>query len=155
RDVPDVAAGNLQPPGQPWQVEIRIDGSIWREYVLPDRQPNVFIGKGKVDHEAHTPQECLVHVLLHVRRQDYSAGELFDLLKQKSDFTIGVAIVRIPYLGTLSEQGISFVDKQDGVGSLHFLEQPLQVLIGFADILALNGGEIRGDQVQADLCGQN
>ena len=57
-------------------------------------------------------------------------------LQQVGDLDVGVAVVGVRDLRALAEQGVGLVEEQDRVGAVGGGEDPLQVLLGLADVLA-------------------
>ena len=46
--------------------------------------------------------------------KDGHAGEGFQALQKVRDFDVGVAVVAVLDLGTLAEEGVGFVEEEDG-----------------------------------------
>jgi len=96
------------------------------------------IREWKIDNEMHAAKKRLVDILPEIGRQNRYPFILLHLLQEITDLDIRVAIVRILYLRPLAEQGIGFVEEQDGVRGLCLHKNLVEVLLGLADILADN-----------------
>src|SRR6266702_1494321 len=65
-----------------------------------------------------------------------------DALQQVIDLHVTIAIVRIGRGSTLAKEGISLVEKQDCRSAFGGVEDPAQVLLRLADVLADDAAEV-------------
>ena len=82
------------------------------------------------------PAEGLVDVLAEVRGEDHHAVVLLHALEEVRDFDVRVPVVRVLDFRALTEQRVGFVEEEDGVAALRRPKHPLEVALGFADVLA-------------------
>ncbi|MNW16126.1 hypothetical protein D3C71_2148690 [compost metagenome] len=61
---------------------------------------------------------------------------LLHFLEQVRRLNVRIFIVGVLHFGTLAEQRVRFIEEQYGIAKLRFLEDFVQVLLGFADVLA-------------------
>ena len=94
------------------------------------------IGEGELDRHVQTADKGVVHVLAQVGRQDDDTIVLLNALQEIANLDIGVAIVGVLHLRALTEQRVRFVKEQDAIAALRGIEDPLQVLLRLADVLA-------------------
>ena len=59
------------------------------------------------------------------------------------------------HLGAFSKNGISLIEKQDRVGGLSFLKNPVQILFCLSDVLADDLGKVYLVQVKLQFMRQN
>jgi hypothetical protein len=76
-------------------------------------------------------------------------------LQQVADFDVGVAVVAVLDLGALAEQGVGFVEEQDGAAVFGGVENLAQVLLGFADVFADHGRQVDAVEVELQGVGQH
>src|ERR1700674_2017140 len=89
----------------------------------------------EVDDEAEAPHKCLIEVTLAVGRKDRDSVELLHPLEQVVDFDIGETVVRVLDLSPLSEQRVRLIKQKHDVGTLTWVEDLFETLLGFADVL--------------------
>ena len=135
-DVLDVAARELEAAGEEVEVHVVGDGRGVGEVSPPEAIAVGLLGKGKLDRQAHPPEESLVDVLPQVRGEDDNALELLDALEQVTRFNVGVAVVRVLDLGALAEERVGLVEEEDGVRVFGLREDAREILFGLADVLA-------------------
>ena len=75
-------------------------------------------------------------------------------LQQVVDLDVGVAVVAVFDLAALAEQGVGLVEEQDGAAIFGGVEEPAQILLGFADVFADDGGEVDAVEVEAQFVGK-
>jgi hypothetical protein len=85
-----------------------------REHAAPQPLALCFVRQRELDHVVHAPRERLVDVVAEVAGEDHRTLLRFQLLQQVGHLDVGVAVVRVPNLGTLAEQGVGLVEEQDG-----------------------------------------
>ena len=127
-DVLDVAAGKLYPAREPVEINVVVERSLRWKCGLPDKPAILLIWKRELDDEAHSADECFVHVLAQIRRQNSDALILFHLLQQVADLDIGVAVVSVLDFRPLAEQRVRLVEKQNRVARLRRVENPTRVV---------------------------
>ena len=86
---------------------------------------------------------------LQVGRQDGQAAIGLHPLQQVADLDVGVAVVAVLDLAPLAEEGVGLVEEEDRAAVLGRVEDPAQVLLGLADVLADHAGQVDPVQVQA------
>ena len=69
-DVADVAAGQLELPGEEVEVDVVAGGAVVRQVALPQPAPVRLVGQREVDDDVEPAHERLVDVAAQVRRQD-------------------------------------------------------------------------------------
>src|SRR5713226_9090495 len=134
RNIPDVAAGNLQ-AREKAEVQI-VFGGLRRKDLLPDAHPLFGIRKREIHQEAQPAQESLVKQGLHIGSQDGKTAIVFHPLQQIVHLDVGVSIMAVPHFTAFAEEGIRFVEEQDGAALLSCVKDLAQVLLRFAYVLA-------------------
>ena len=66
------------------------------------------------------------------------------------DLDVRIAVVRIVHLAAFAEQGVGLVEEQDRFGAGDFSEDPIEVLLGFADVSRNDRREIDSKNRHAD-----
>ena len=87
--------------------------------------------------------------------QDRQPAERLHPLQQVADLEVGVAVVAVAHLGALAEQRVRLVEQQHRAAVLGGVEQPREVLLGLADVLAHHLAEVDHDEVEAQLAGDH
>jgi hypothetical protein len=144
-DVADVAAGHVE-LGEALDVQFAGWG-LWGKDALPDGFALGYAGKGKIDSETQAALKGLVHGGLEIRGEDGEPLKVFHALQQIADLDVGVAVMAVPGLGTLAEQSVALVEEQQDAAFLGSVEDLLEILFGFTDVLAHHGGEIDAVEV--------
>src|ERR1043166_5654209 len=151
RDVFDVAAGEPYGARQRAELHVVAERGFGGEDRAPDAPPVLLVGERELDDDAHAAHESLVHVLPEVRGEDGDAVELFDLLKEVSDFDVGEAVVRVLNLRALAEERVGLVEEEDGVAALRLAEDAVEVLLRLADVLADDLREVDLEEVEPEF----
>src|ERR1700693_3017927 len=125
-----------------------------RKHLAPDGLTLRSIWEGKVHGEAKPALEGRVQRRLQIGRQDGETLVFLHALQQVSDFDVGIAVVTIAYLATLTEQCVGFVEQQEHAALLRRVEDLFQVLFGFTDVLADHCREIDTVEVEPKLPGE-
>ena len=76
-------------------------------------------------------------------------------LEQVRALDVGVPVVRVAHLAALAEDRVGLVEEQHRVDPAGLGEDPLEVLLGLADVLVDDRGEVDRVQVQAELGGDH
>ncbi len=121
----------------------------------PQRQPLLDVREGEVHHEVQAPGEGLVDVGPQVGGEQGDAVEGLQALEQVGALHVGVLVVCVLDLGALAEDGVRLVEEQHGVGAVGLREDPLQVLLGLADVLVHHRRQLHHVQVQAQVGGDH
>ncbi len=153
--VADVAACEFEALCKLFELQIRITRDIGGKESLPDAKAVGLFGKWEIYGELQTAGEGVVQVGPQVGGQDGHAVIRFHALEQVTDFNIGVAVVGVFDFGTFAKERVRFVEKQDGVAGFCLGKDAFQILFGFADVFADDGGEVNFEQVQPQLGGDN
>src|SRR5438045_4155636 len=95
-----------------------------------------------MDGEGQSTDERIVEIGAQISSEYGDSVVLLHFLQQIGNLYVRVAVVRIAYLRAFAEKRIGFVKKQDAVGVLGRSEDPVQVLLGFADVLADHTGQV-------------
>ena len=149
RDVADAAAGDVE-PREPRVVE-PARRRLRREDAAPDRLALRRIRHGEVHDEAQAALEGAIERGLLVAREDRQAAVGLDALQQVAHLDVGVAVVAVPDLAALAEQRVGLVEEQDRAAVLGGVEEPGEVLLRFADVLAHDRGEIDAVELEMQL----
>src|SRR4051812_33235228 len=136
RDVLEIPPGQLQLPGQEIEVDVRTERRLRRKERRPDLPSMRLVREGEFHADLQSPQERLIEVLAKVGGEDGQAVVLLHPLEEVADLDVGEAIVGILDLRALAEQRIGLVEEEDGVGLLCGGEDPLEILLRLADVLA-------------------
>ena len=126
-------------------------GDPGAEGVPPDPLALGRAGKRELDHEAQAAQERGVERRLHVRREDRQPAVRLHALQQVVDLDVGVAVVAVLDLAALAEQRVGLVEEQDRAAVLGGVEQPAEVLLGLADVLADHRRQVDPVEVEVEL----
>ncbi len=105
--------------------------------------------------EGESPEEGLIEMGPEVGGEHGNAVVRLHPLEEIADLDIGVPVERIIPFGAAPEQGIGFVEEKDAVRALGGGEDPLEVLLRLADVLADHGGEIHPEEVDAEFVCQH
>ena len=84
------------------------------EAALPQRQPGGLVGQREVDDHVEPAGERVVEVGPQVGCQHGQAVEGLHSLQQVGALDVRVTVVRVAYLAALAENGVRFVEQQDG-----------------------------------------
>ena len=84
-----------------------------------------------------------------------SAVERLHPLEQVGDLDVRVAVARVLDLGALAEQRVGLVEQQDAVHAVGLGEDPVEVLLGLADVLVDDGREVDDVEVEAEVAGDD
>ena len=117
--------------------------------LAPDLFPRGGIRLWKIDDEPQPPQEGRIEVLAQIRRQDSEARICLHALQQKCDLDIRVTVMSVLDFTAPAEQGISLVDEKCGAGLFSIGEDPVDVLLGIADIFADDSGQVDAEDLNA------
>ena len=148
--VADAAAGDAQ-PRERRRRRGRRSASARGRRAARSRARCARVGERERDDEAQPPQERGVERLLHVRRQDREAAVGLHALQQVADLDVGVAVVAVLDLGPLAEERVRLVEEQDRAARLGRVEDPPQVLLRLADVLADDLAEVDAVEVEVEL----
>ena len=121
----------------------------------PERRRSSSSGIGKSTTASSRRSERLVDVGAQVRRQDGQAVERLHPLQQVGDLDVGVAVARVAHLGALAEERVGLVEEQHAVDAVGLGEDPVEVLLGLADVLVDDRGEVDDVEVEAELAGDD
>ena len=121
------------------------------EAAVPQRAAVRGVGQREVDDHVEPAGERLVDVGAQVGGQDGEAVEGLHPLQQVGALDVGVAVVRVPDLRALAEDRVGLVEEQHGVDAGRRREDPLEVLLGLADVLVDDGGQVDDVQVEAEV----
>jgi len=150
-DGSDVAARQLE-PGEELVVE-SLDRGRLGEDRLPDGPANLLLGSLERDGVVDAPHERAVDVRLVVARQQDDAVVGLDPLEQVVDLHVRVAVGRVGDRGPVPENGVGLVEQQNRVGVFGLGENLFEVLLGLADVLAHDRGEVDLVQFHAGVGG--
>ena len=120
------------------------------EALLPQHSSLGDVGEGEVDHGVEAAGEGLVDVGAQVGGEDREAVEGLDALQQVRNLDVGVAVVRVTHLRALAEEGVGLVEEQHAVDPVDLGEDPLEVLLGLADVLVDDRGEVDRVELEAE-----
>lgn len=123
--------------------------------VPPQREPLPGVGEREVDHQVQAPGERLVDVGAQVGGEQRDAVEGLQPLEQVGALHVGVLVVRVLDLRPLPEDGVGLVEEQYGVGAVGLGEDALQVLLGLADVLVDDRGELDDVEIEAEFGGDD
>ena len=84
-----------------------------------------------------------------------SAVEPLHPLQQVGDLDVGVAIVGVLDLGALAEDRVGLVEEQHAVDAVGLGEDPVEVLLGLADVLVDDRREVDHVEVEAEVAGDD
>ena len=154
-DIADIAARQFEAAGKERQIDVRRLGQVHREEGLPDAHPVVFVGEGEIHNELHPPGKGFVHIGAQIGSQNRHPVVLLHPLQQIADFHIGVAVVGILHFRALAEDGIGFVEEEDGAAALGFVEDAPQIFFRLANKLAHNRREVQFVEVQPQIAGDD
>ena len=87
--------------------------------------------------------------------EDRQAVEGLHALQQVGALDVGVAVVGVAHLAALAEHRVGLVEQQHAVDARGLGEDLLQVLLGLADVLVDDRGEVHPVQVQPQLAGDH
>ena len=130
-------------------------GNPGRRCRAHSRRRSGLLGHREVDDRVEPPGERLVEVGAQVRGQDRDAVEGLHALEQVGDLDVGVAVARVLDLGALAEERVGLVEEQHGVDPVGLGEDPVEVLLGLADVLVDDGREVDDVQVEAEVAGDD
>ena len=111
----------------------------------------LLVGHREVDDRVEPARERLVDVGAQVRGEDRDAVERLHALQQVGGLDVRVAVVRVAHLGALAEQRVGLVEEQDAVDLVGLGEDLVEVLLGLADVLVDDRGEVDRVEVEAEL----
>ena len=106
--------------------------------LLPYSISMLNVGSRELHREMHTSKKRIIDILTQIGSENHKSVELFDALQQIVDLDVRIPIVGILNLGSLSEQGVRFIEEKDCIARFRFNEDPANILLGFTDILADN-----------------
>ena len=119
------------------------------------RRRSLLLGHREVDDRVEPAGERLVDVGAQVRGQDRDAVERLHPLEQVGDLDVRVAVAGVLDLGALAEQRVGLVEQQDPVDPVGLGEDPVEVLLGLADVLVDDGREVDDVEVEAEVAGDD
>ena len=119
-DVADVAAREIE-TGELAVIQC-FDRRLRWEHAAPDGFALGGIGEREVHHEAQPTAEGRVQRALVVGGQDRQPAISLHALEQVAHLDIGVTVVAVLHVAALAEQGIRFVEEQDGAAVLGGVE---------------------------------
>ena len=108
-------------------------------------------GNGKWTTKRRRRRKAWSSALLHVGRQDRQAAVRLHALQQVADLDVGVAVVAVLDLAALAEQRVGLVEEQDRAALLRRVEDPPQVLLRLADVLADDRAQVDPVEVEPQL----
>ena len=88
---------------------------------------------------------------LQIGGQDREALEALHALQQVADLDVGVAVVAVLDFGALAEERVGLIEEQQHAAFLGGIEDLLEILLGFADVLADHCGEVDAVEIEAQL----
>ena len=112
-------------------------------------------GKREMHDETDAPHEGGVERLPEVRGQDRETAIGLHARQQVTDLDVGVTVVAVRHLAAFAEQGVGFVEQQDRAALLGRVEDPPQVLLGLADVLADHATQIDAVEIERQLVGDH
>ena len=84
-----------------------------------------------------------------------SAVEALHPLEQVGDLDVGVAVAGVLDLGALAEERVGLVEEQDAVDPVGLREDPVEVLLGLADVLVDDRREVDDVEVEPEVAGDD
>ena len=152
RDVADVAAGDRKLLGEKLKVDVFAQRHLGREHAAPQLFAVALVGQRELDDVVHAPREGLVDVLAQIAREDHDAFVFFDLLQQVRDFDVGVAIVRVLALRNACRRARRLRRRTGSrCSTARGAKDAIEILLGLADVLADDAGEIDLVEVEPEL----
>ena len=122
---------------------------------MPELQPVVLFGLREIHQRIEAPSKRLIKVCAQIRGEDGNALEELHPLQQISHLDVGVAVMRIADLTSLTEQGVGFVEEDHTVNPLGLREDPIEVLLCLADVFVHHGREVNRVKVETKLGGEH
>src|SRR5262249_28090819 len=113
------------------------------------------IREGEVDDESEPALESGVQRSLLIAGEDGEAAIGLHALQEVAHLDIGVAVVAVLDFAALAEEGVGLVEEQDRASVLGSVEDPGEVLLGLADVLADHRGEVDAEESEMQLLGQH
>jgi hypothetical protein len=130
--VLDVAASEVVGAGEFGEVEVKARG-LGGDEGAPDGFALGGVGGGEADLEEDAAGEGGVHVGFEVGGEEEGAVEALHFLEEVVDGHVLVAVLGALDGDALGEEGVGFVEEEDGVLGLGLGEEVVEVLLGFAD----------------------
>ena len=87
--------------------------------------------------------------------QHGQALERLHPLQEVGGLHVGVAVLGVPDVGPLAEEGVGLVEEQDAVHPLGLGEDPVEVLLGLAHVLVDDRRQVDHVQVEPERAGQH
>src|SRR5204863_7707201 len=117
----------------------------------PDLRALMRVGERKLDGEAEASQKGWIEGLPLVRREDREAAVGLHPLQEVADLDVRVAVVAVLHLAAPAEERIGLVEEQDRAALVGGVEEPAEVLLRLADVLADDGAEVDPVEVEPQL----
>src|SRR5439155_14002746 len=95
--------------------------------------------------------ESAVECRTAIRREDGEARVVLHSLKEVVDLDIRVAVVAVAHLGATAEESIGLVEEEDRAASFSGVKNAPEVLLGLADVLADDAGEIDAIEIEVEV----
>lgn len=151
RDTDDAGAREFIPSCNLSPINVGGNRNLLGKRLAPDLAAFFWPRHGEMDDRLKPADKGLVDMGSLVGGQDHKAVVALDSLQQVGHFLVGVFIMRITDVRSLTEQGIGFVKEQDPVFVLGFIEEPRQILLRLADIFRHHARQVDPEHIFAGL----